>query len=48
MIDVASGRIRADIVLKNANVVNMFTDDVINSLQALSFLNPKLRRGRLS
>jgi adenine deaminase len=28
MIDVASGRTRADLVLKNANVVNVFTGDV--------------------
>ncbi|MFX1484510.1 MAG: amidohydrolase family protein, partial [Promethearchaeota archaeon] len=28
MIDVASGRTRADLVLKNANVVNVFTSDV--------------------
>jgi adenine deaminase len=28
MIDVASGRTRADIVLKNANVVNVFTGDI--------------------
>lgn len=29
MIDVASGRTRADLVLKNANVVNVFTGDII-------------------
>lgn len=29
MIDVASGRTRADLVLKNANVVNVFTGDVV-------------------
>ena len=28
MIDVASGRTRADLVLKNANVVNVFTGDI--------------------
>ncbi|MFW9811759.1 MAG: adenine deaminase [Candidatus Thorarchaeota archaeon] len=31
MIDVASGRTRADLVLKNANVVNVFTGDVSKS-----------------
>ena len=30
MIDVASGRTRADLVLKNASVVNVFTDDVVD------------------
>ncbi|MFW9844830.1 MAG: amidohydrolase family protein, partial [Candidatus Thorarchaeota archaeon] len=30
MIDVASGRTRADLVLKNANVVNVFTGDIIS------------------
>ncbi len=29
MIDVASGRTRADLVLKNANVVNVFTGDIV-------------------
>jgi len=29
MIDVASGRARADLVLKNASVVNVFTNDII-------------------
>ena len=30
LIDVASGRTRADLVLKNANVVNVFTGDIIS------------------
>ena len=30
MIDVASGRTRADLVLENANVVNVFTGDIIS------------------
>lgn len=29
MIDVASGRTRADLVLKNANVVNVFTNEIV-------------------
>ncbi|MEM2143396.1 MAG: amidohydrolase family protein, partial [Candidatus Thorarchaeota archaeon] len=35
MIDVASGRSRADIVLKNANVVNLFTGEIVQGDVAL-------------
>jgi adenine deaminase len=35
MIDVASGRTRADLVLKNANVVNVFTGDIVSGDIAL-------------